>query len=122
MTIVIVWAILVDATETMEVSVIVARLLEASVGVRGGALGFVTGGGTIGGRGRGGRRGPMGDVVFQAGQLEFPASRGAIQTCCRESMPFQMTAGWRGSRAYASDLIRSLTFLATDPWTISVLY
>jgi hypothetical protein len=49
MTIVIVSAILVDATETMEVSVIVARLLEASAGIRGGALGFVTGGGTIGG-------------------------------------------------------------------------
>jgi hypothetical protein len=49
MTIVIVWAILVDATESMEASVIVARLLEASAGVRGGALGFVTGGGTIGG-------------------------------------------------------------------------
>jgi hypothetical protein len=120
MTIVIVSAILVDATGTIEVSVIVARLLEASVGVRGGGLGFVTVGGTIG-RGRRGRL--MGDVMFRAGQLEFPASRGAIQTYCRESMPFQMTAGWRGSRAYASDLIRSLTFLATDPRTISlVLY
>jgi hypothetical protein len=115
----------------MEVSVIVARLLEASVGVaadgldvlvvRGGILGFVTGGGTIGGRRRGGL---MGDVVFQGGQLEFPASRSrAKQAYCRESMPFQMTAGWKGSRAYASNLMRSLTFLATDPWTISlVLY
>jgi hypothetical protein len=88
MTIVIVSAILVDATETMEVSVIVARLLEVRVGVRGG-LGFFTGGGTMG-RGRRGRL--MGDVVFWAGQLEFPASRGAKQTYCRESMPFQMTA------------------------------
>jgi hypothetical protein len=100
MTTVIVWATLVVATETIKVSVIVARLLEASVGVaadgldvlvvRGGILGFVTGGGTIGGRRRGGL---MGVVLFRAGQLEFPASRGAIQTCCRESMPFQTTAG-----------------------------
>jgi hypothetical protein len=58
MTIVMVWATLVVATETIEVSVIVARLLEASVGVaadgldvlvvRGGILGFTTGGGRIG--------------------------------------------------------------------------
>jgi hypothetical protein len=97
-----VWAIslLAVATETMEVSVVVARLLQASVGVaadgldvlvvRGGALGFATGGGTIGGGRRGGL---MGDVVFRAGHPEFLASRGATQTCCRESMPFQMTAG-----------------------------
>jgi hypothetical protein len=100
LTTVIVWATLVVATETMEVPVIVARLLEASVGVaadgldvlvvRGGILCFVTGGGTIGGGRRGGL---MGDVVFRAGQLEFPASRGAKQAYCRESMPFQMTAG-----------------------------
>jgi hypothetical protein len=71
MTTVIVWATLVVATETMEVSVIVARLLEASVGVaadgldvlvvRGGILGFVT---TIGGGRQGGL---MRDVVFRAG-------------------------------------------------------
>jgi hypothetical protein len=87
-----VWAIslLVIATESIEVSVIVARLLEASVGVRGGTLGFFTGGGTMG-RGRRGRL--MGDIVFRAGHPEFPASRGTIQTCCRESMPFQATAG-----------------------------
>jgi hypothetical protein len=58
--IVMVWAIslLAVATETMEVSVVVARLLQASVGVaadgldvlvvRGGALGLTTGGGRAG--------------------------------------------------------------------------
>jgi hypothetical protein len=48
-------------------------------------LGFVTRGG--------GGEGLMDDVVFRAGHPDFPASRGAIQTCCRESMPFQTTAG-----------------------------
>jgi hypothetical protein len=123
MTIVIVWAISVVTTETMEVFAIVvgklSRLLEASVGVaadgleppvvRNGDLGFGSGGG-----------GYMSDVVFRAGHPDFQASRGAIQTCCRESMPFQMTAGSKGSRAYASDLMRFFTFLATDPWTISL--
>jgi hypothetical protein len=64
----------------------------------------------------------MDEVVFRAGHLDFPASRGAIQTSCRESMPFQMTAGRRGSRAYASDLMRPLTFLATvqQPFSVSI--
>jgi hypothetical protein len=99
-TIVIVWVILVAVGKP-------SMLLEASMGVavdeldvpvvRGGALGFVTGGGgrALGfvTRGVGGGDGLMGDVVFRAGHPEFPASRGAIQTCCRESMPFQTTAG-----------------------------
>jgi len=63
--------------------------------------------------------GATGCVAFTAGHPGDSSSRRAAagQGTCRESMPFQTTAGCKACRAYASDLMRSLTFLATDPGT-----